>query len=110
MIVRESPFPPSLRPTALFASNEMLGLGAVKAAEAASLRIPEDLSIAAQDNTYISQTLFPKLSTVDMNMSLMGRSAIDMLKQQIEMKDLTPRRLVFFPEFIERGSVARSAR
>lgn len=96
---------PDTRPTAVFASNEFLGIGAVKAIESAGLRMPEDVSVVAQDNTYLSQTLYPDLSTIDMNMALLGRSAIDMLKQQIDTKDHTPRKLVFFPTFIERGSV-----
>lgn len=92
------------RPTAIFASNELMGLGVVKAAKNLGIAVPQELSIVAHDNTVLSKLSSPQLTTVDMNPERLGIEASEMLLQLLNNKNRTPRRLTFFPELIIRES------
>lgn len=54
----------ALPPRAIFASNDLMAIGALEAAKAAGLRIPEDLALTGFDNLKISSLVEPKLTTV----------------------------------------------
>ena len=71
------------RPTAVFAFNDTIALGAVDAVLERALRIPEDISIIGYGNT-MSEFNFPKLTTVDGQMARIGALAAEMLIIAIE--------------------------
>jgi len=92
------------RPTAVFASNELMALGAVKAAKELGLDIPGDISVVAHDNTVFSEISHPKMTTVDMTPSRLGVEASEMMIQLLNSKTRTPRRLILYPELLIRES------
>lgn len=92
------------RPTAVFCSNEIMALGIVKAAGELNIRIPGDLSIIAQDNTILSRISNPRLTTIDMAVSRLGIESAEMMLQLLNSRNPSPRRLIFYPELIERES------
>ena len=92
------------RPTAIFACNELMGLGVLKAAREVGLSIPKDLSLIAHDNTVLSQISVPKMTTVDLNPSRLGLEAAEMMLQLLNSKIRRPRRLTFYSELLIRGS------
>ena len=51
-------------PTAVFAANDILAIGALKAAQAMKWRIPQDVSIVGMDDIYAAATTSPSLTTV----------------------------------------------
>lgn len=54
-----------MRPTALLVSNDQMALGALAAARAQGLRVPDDLSVVSFDNTPVVRFTDPPLSAVD---------------------------------------------
>lgn len=60
-------------PTAVLAGNDLIAIGALQAALAAGVSVPDDLAIIGVDNTLISQISSPLLSTVDLRMDTIGR-------------------------------------
>ncbi|WP_022673332.1 LacI family DNA-binding transcriptional regulator [Novosphingopyxis baekryungensis] len=52
------------RPTAIFACNDEMAIGAMIAARRSGLMIPEDLSIVGFDDTPLSSHVWPSLTTV----------------------------------------------
>jgi len=48
------------RPTALFACNDLLAIGAMRAAKELGLAIPEDLSVVGFDNTILAEIVRPR--------------------------------------------------
>lgn len=52
------------RPTAIFAANDEMAAAVVMTANRLGLAVPGDLSVAGFDNTPISQTIWPELTTV----------------------------------------------
>ena len=75
------------RPTALICGNELLALGAYRAAEELGLRIPEDLSVVGCDNTLLADVVTPKLTTIDQQMLRQSAMAVDLLNQRLSGED-----------------------
>jgi LacI family transcriptional regulator len=71
----DSPAPP----TAIFASNDVMAMGAMDAARSRGLRIPEDISIIGFDDIPQAEFVRPALTTVRQPLEQMGRVAAQML-------------------------------
>jgi DNA-binding LacI/PurR family transcriptional regulator len=67
------------RPTAVFCYNDMSALGVMQEAEAAGLRIPEDLSVVGFDDLFFAAQLRPALTTVRQPKKEIGRRAMNHL-------------------------------
>ena len=66
-------------PTAIFASNDVMAMGAMDAAHNRGLRIPDDVSILGFDDIPQAQNVRPALTTVRQPLEKMGRVATQML-------------------------------
>ncbi|MEZ4664647.1 MAG: LacI family DNA-binding transcriptional regulator [Caldilineaceae bacterium] len=71
-------------PTALFAANDMMALGAIETLRHAGLRVPEDMALAGYDNRDFSRFLAPQLTTVSLPTYQMGAKAAELLWQKIQ--------------------------
>ena len=78
---------------AVFALNDTLGLGALRALGEAGLRVPEDVAVIGFDNIDDSQYSLPSLSSVDVGSELIASTAVDLLIERIAEKGArrTPR-------------------
>jgi LacI family transcriptional regulator len=92
------------RPTAIFAVNDMAAAGAYGAARRLGLRIPEDLAVVGYNNTPLASRLIPGLTAIHVPAHEFGIVAARLLLDQIESGRLVPRRVVFTPELVVRGS------
>ncbi|MER5438768.1 LacI family DNA-binding transcriptional regulator [Streptomyces sp. NPDC002790] len=63
-------------PTAIFAGNDEIALGAIEAARTCGLRIPEDLSVVGFDDTHLARMASPPLTTVRQPLREMGGVAL----------------------------------
>lgn len=64
-------------PTAVIGINDYVAVGMVKTLQAHSIRIPEDISVAGFDGSYISEVTIPQLTTVSQNYEEVGKAIID---------------------------------
>jgi LacI family transcriptional regulator len=67
------------RPTAIFASNDDMALGALAAAAEADLSVPGDLAIAGFDDSPVSRLSRPQLTTIRQPLVEMSTLATKML-------------------------------
>lgn len=65
------------RPAAVFAANDSMAIGALRAAREAGLRIPEDVAIVGFDDIPIARFLTPPLTTVRVQIAELGRRAVE---------------------------------
>jgi LacI family transcriptional regulator len=72
------------RPTALVTFNDKTAAGALRAARERGLRVPEDLSITGFDDSDISRSTTPTLTTVRQPLEEMGRIAVSLLVRLID--------------------------
>lgn len=85
------------RPTAIFAGNDMMAIGAIYAIEEAGLRVPHDIAIVGYDDRPIATVIKPKLTTFTLPCYEMGYEAGKLLLSQIEGGMATT------PEFVLQG-------
>jgi DNA-binding LacI/PurR family transcriptional regulator len=71
------------RPTAIFAANDLMALGAIYAIQDAGLSVPADVAIVGYDNRNFTKTVRPRITTVSMPAIEMGGVAAELLLHQI---------------------------
>jgi LacI family transcriptional regulator len=64
------------RPSAVFAANDSMAIGALSAFREAGLRVPEDMAIVGFDDIPIARFLTPPLTTVRAEIAELGRRAV----------------------------------
>ena len=91
--------------TAIFAANDVMAFGVVKAALERRLRIPEDLSLIGFDNIEFSGIVYPPLTTIHQPKYEMGQAAVEILLRMARERDkrIAEHRLLGV-EMIERQS------
>lgn len=97
---------PSL-PTAFFADNDMIALGAMKALQEYGYRIPEDISIIGFDDLPFCEISSPRLTSLRVPKQEMGQLAVRKIIDLIKGKDTTRTKIQVCTEFIERDSVKK---
>lgn len=71
-------------PTAIFAFNDNLAIGAIQAADARGLRVPGDLSVVGFDDVEHATIVKPALTTVRQPLAEMGRTAVSLLTRLLD--------------------------
>jgi DNA-binding LacI/PurR family transcriptional regulator len=79
-------------PTAVFATNDVMALGAKRAIEEAGLNIPDDISLIGFDDIVEVSRVRPKLSTVAQPIYKMGVITAEILFERLENTDHLPRK------------------
>ena len=70
-------------PPALFADNDVIAIGAMRAMQAHGYQLPQDVNIIGVDNTMLSQICIPSLSSIQISCAALGEQAIQLLLDQI---------------------------
>lgn len=81
----------TVRPTAVFAYNDLAAIGALSAADDLGIRVPEDLSVVGYDNTYLAGIRHISLSTVDNGTFAIGVQAARWLADRLDGDTQPPR-------------------
>jgi LacI family transcriptional regulator len=71
------------RPTAIFASNDAMAVGALAALAAAGVQVPGEIAVAGFDDIPIARYVTPPLTTVRVDIAEMGRRAFALLHQSL---------------------------
>ncbi len=93
------------RPTAIFAANDDMAVGAMTAVMAAGLQIPSDISVAGYDDTRLASAVWPALTTIRQPVVDMARRAAECLMSSEEGAQLEQ---VFEFELIVRQSTGKT--
>ena len=86
----------SPRPTAIIAINDLLSVGAVRAAADVGFRVPDDLSLVGFDDIPMANYLVPRLTTVTKDAHASGKKAFEILMRRMQNSDL-PRQKIHTP-------------
>jgi DNA-binding LacI/PurR family transcriptional regulator len=92
------------RPTAIFAANDLTCVGALSAATALGVRVPDEVSLAGFDNSLFARLRALWLTSVDGTAQLMGQQAGQMLLERIERPDAPGQVRLLPPRLEARGS------
>lgn len=94
--------------TAVFTSNDLMAIGAMKAIKKRNLSVPEDISIVGVDNINLGKWLSPTLSTIDIYSYELGKSLMQVLVSEIENTEFEKQSLI--AKFIPRESIGKAKR
>ncbi len=92
-------------PTAIFATNDIVAVGAWRTLLTHGFRIPEDVSLIGFDNIEMGRLLLPPLSTVAQDISALGAHAAELLLNPTELP-AHARSAIITPQLLHRGSTA----
>jgi DNA-binding LacI/PurR family transcriptional regulator len=92
--------------TAIFAANDQMALGILRAVHEAGREVPRDLSIVGFDDIPEAQFFTPPLTTVRQDFNEMGRQSLMLLIGEIAAPQRSSSRVVVDPELRIRDSTA----
>ncbi|NLJ65977.1 MAG: LacI family transcriptional regulator [Clostridiales bacterium] len=72
------------RPTAVICVNDMVAVGALHTATKMGVKVPEEMSIAGFDNTYLTECVVPEITTVDLQPKKLANTAIETMIKHLE--------------------------
>ncbi len=99
--------PPARRPTAIFAHNDMMAVGALTAIAELGLNCPGDVSLVGYNDSPLTGHLAPPLTTVRLQSFELGRQAAALALTRINGDAGGPRTVRLHPELILRESTRR---
>jgi LacI family transcriptional regulator len=87
----------SPRPTAVFAANDAMAIGALSAFREVGLRVPEDIAVAGFDDIPMARYMSPPLTSVHVEISELGARAMGVLLAAVHEKNRHERQQVVLP-------------
>ncbi len=97
-------------PTAIFAANNLLAIGAIVALREHGLRVPGDISLVSFDDIELASLIYPFLTVVNQPAYTMGTLAMQLLLDRMSDQPINERRdVVLQPEMVIRCSTAPPA-
>ena len=82
----------SPRPTAIFAANDSMAIGALSALRESGVQVPDEMAVAGFDDIPLARFMDPPLSSVRVPICELGARAVEMLLHGITHKNDHPRR------------------
>lgn len=99
-LLRRSP-----RPTAVFAANDLMAIGAINAIQTEGAVVPDDISVVGFDGISLGDVIKPRLTTVSVAPYRIGRTACRLLLDRVARKrNPAPRMLTVEPSLVIRES------
>ncbi|MBX3062217.1 MAG: LacI family DNA-binding transcriptional regulator [Anaerolineae bacterium] len=75
--------PSEIRPTAVFAANDLMAIGALMAITEAGLHVPQDIAVVGFDDIPAASLVNPPLTTITHFTERLGRRAAEMLLERL---------------------------
>lgn len=94
----------SPRPTAIVIINDLLAVGALRAAAERGLRVPEDISVASFDDIDLASYVNPPLTTVRMDAEELGRTSARLVFSRLVNPKLAPQDIHIASRLVIRSS------
>jgi LacI family transcriptional regulator, galactose operon repressor len=90
------------RPDALFVTNNLMTVGALRAIRDADLRIPRDIAVVGFDDSPLAELMHPRLTVVAQPTYEIGRTAAELLADRAAPR--SPKDIVLMPRLVVRES------
>jgi LacI family transcriptional regulator len=98
-----------VRPTAIFAANDVSAIQTIHVARSLGLAVPDDLSVIGFDNVPESALSDPPLTTIDQAIQAMGSQAVRLLLGLIDDPSQPPAQITLPTRLVVRGSCGAPA-
>lgn len=95
-------------PEALFAANDPLAIGAMKALNESNIAVGSEISVISINGDDSGEWTNPRLTSISLHSRQMGIEAVETLHQRARQPASVPRFTVFQPKLIERDSIRKT--
>lgn len=95
-------------PSAIFATNDIMAIGVLRALNQCGIKVPEDVALIGYDGINLTSFTNPTLSTIAQPKKEIAQNAIRLLIERIGNNSLEPRNVILQPELIIRESTIGS--
>ena len=92
--------------TAVFAANDHLALGILRALHECGRGVPEDISLVGFDDVPEAEYFIPPLTTIRPDFEAVATASLDLLLAQIRRGHRLGDRRILIPTLVSRSSVA----
>jgi len=82
------------KPTAVVAINDFTAIGVMRCIKERGLRIPEDIALVSYDNTYMTEMVYPKITSIDYNYEEYGKSLVSAAVRLIRGEEVETLKMV----------------
>jgi LacI family transcriptional regulator len=96
--------PKRKRPSAVFCANDLVALGLLQQVVSSGQRVPEDLAIVGYDDISFAAGAAVPLSSVRQPRQALGRTAAELLIDEVNNPDHEHQQVEFTPELVARTS------
>ena len=97
------------RPTAIFAANDLIALGALQVLREHGIRVPDDVSLVGHNDMPLVDLIDPPLTTVRIAVDQMSRQGAQMLLDLLQEPAQQPSMRVLTPELVIRRSTGTAS-
>jgi DNA-binding LacI/PurR family transcriptional regulator len=94
-------------PTAVFAANDNMAIGAIDCLIRRGLRVPQDISVMGFDDISMAEHFIPALTTVHQDQVAMGIQAAELIIEYKKFKKVRLKKIILEPELVIRDSVMK---
>jgi LacI family transcriptional regulator len=97
-------------PDAVFSSSDLGAMGALQVLKENNIGVPEEVALVGFSNEPFTSFSDPPISSVDQHCERMGKVASEIFLEEIKQRSrekFIPRKIVFMPELVIRGSSLR---
>ncbi|BCW20338.1 LacI family transcriptional regulator [Arthrobacter sp. NtRootA9] len=96
-------------PDGIFCANDLLALGVMQSLTMThTFRIPEDVALIGYDDIDFAVSAVVPLSSIRQPTEALGRTAIELLAEEVESQNPVHRAVVFTPELVVRQSTGKA--
>ena len=96
-------------PTAVFAANDRMAIGAIQIAQQLGLAVPGDLAVIGLDDIEVSEYLFPALTTIRQSFQEMAAQCVQLLIEMLKGSPPAHNKLILEPALVIRTTTAPPA-
>ena len=97
-------------PTAIFASNDNMAVGVLRAARERGFVVPDQLSVVGFDDAVLAPNVNPSLTTVRQPLAELGRTAISLLMRMLDRQRVEALRVELATKLVIRESTGPTVR
>ncbi len=91
-------------PDAIFAGNNTLGIGAIRAIKERGCRIPDDVAVIMFDDVYLAESLEPPITVIAQPTGQIGTVAAQLLLGRFNEPNRPPKEILLKPQLVVRRS------
>jgi len=95
----------SIPPTSIFAANDVMAIGAIRAILDSGRRIPEDISVLGYDDIEMGNLCMPTLTTIHQPKYRVGTEAVKLLFREVHKEEVFDKQILMQTRVIMRESV-----